>query len=544
MGGTDVDIAAPPGAGAAPAGELTAQRSRIVTAGAYAGAGVVLFLVYLRLSMTEGLNSDSANILLMGWDMLHGHVLLPGWYASDVSFWSTEIPQYALLTGIFGLHAQTAHIAAAMTYTLVFLLAVAVARAGASSPRNALARTLIAGGIMLAPQLGLGVFAMVLSVGHIGTAVPLLLTWLLVDRAERTGIRRWYVPVVAAVLLAWVEIADPIVLILGIAPLTLAAAIRAVQHRDLWLYYLGLAAAGPAAYGGGWVAEQVLRALGGYQTNALPFYLTPRRDLSHNAPAAWKVLEVFGANFAGLQGTQLVLAFLHLASVIVVGAAMLIAQARFFRPSRAGHDGRGLIDQILLIAITVNIALFFFTNAANLAAHEVAIIVPFGAILAARQLTTLQPPTARVRVGAAAAGLAVLAGYTAGLAYDISQPAVPMQNTSLASWLAAHHLTYGLGGYWTSSSVTIDSGNTVQVRALMQYTMHDNLWMSDKAWYDPKLHYANFIVLDSQVGYFTHWEPVALIHQYFGSPAKIYQAGQYSIWVWNHNLLPEIPGNT
>jgi hypothetical protein len=54
--------------------------------------------------------------------------------------YTTELPQYALLEGMPGLHPQTAHVAAAMTYTLVVLLAVLLAmgpwRPGAG-PRSA-----------------------------------------------------------------------------------------------------------------------------------------------------------------------------------------------------------------------------------------------------------------------------------------------------------------------------------------------------------------------------------------------------------------------
>src|SRR5579859_5243607 len=110
---------------------------------AYLLAGAVLFAAYLRLSQTSQLNSDSANILLMASDLLHGHLLLHGWYMSDVSFYPTEIPQYALLESFLGVKMQTAHVAAAMTYTLAFLLAVLLARSG-SSGRAAWMRTLIA----------------------------------------------------------------------------------------------------------------------------------------------------------------------------------------------------------------------------------------------------------------------------------------------------------------------------------------------------------------------------------------------------------------
>jgi hypothetical protein len=543
---------AEPGAG----DRAPSHRRRWAVVAAYVLVGVVLCAVYARLSQTYTLNSDSANILLMGSDLLHGNLLLHNWYSSDVSFYPTELPQYALLEGLFGVHAETAHIAAGMTYTLALLFAVMLARSGSSSPRQALVRTLIAAGIMLAPQLGLGVFAMDLSVGHIGTAVPLLLIWLLLDKAAP----RWWVPALVAVLLAWVQVADPIVYLVGIGPLGIACAARVIRgwrraEGSRWRrltaqwYDLALGAASVAAAGLAWIANTVLSALGSFHVARLPFHLTPWSDLHNNWQAWWKVLEVFGANYHGLSGVQLVLAYLHLVSVALVVCALAVVAWRFFTVS--------LVDQILALAIVLNVLLYMFTNASDLAAHEVAIIVPFGAALAARVLIRARDtaperkrarrarrfrPTRRARLAGAAAGILVLAGYAAGLGYEVSQPALPAANTSLATWLADHHLTYGLSGYWTSSSVTLNSDNKVQVRALMQFTMQRDLWMSNETWYDPQTHYANFIVLDSTPGYFSHWEPLALIKKYFGTPARIYRTGPYTVLVWNRNLLPSIPG--
>jgi hypothetical protein len=534
-------------------------RARGTAVAAYLLAGLALFVVYLRLSQTYPLNSDSANILLMASELLHGHLLLHGWFMSDVSFYTTELPQYALLEAVLGVHMATAHIAAAMTYTLTFLLAIMLARSGTTG-RTALIRTLIAAAIMLAPQYGTGVFAVDLSVGHIGTSVPVLLVWLLLAKAPP----RRYVPVLTAVLLAWVLVADPIVYVVAIGPLGLVCALRVLRGvvkgsgelmyriADQW-YDLSLGAAAVAATAMAWAFNKLLSDAGGFTVNRLPFYLTPWHDLHTNLSAIWKVLEIFGANPAGLHGVWLALAFLHLASVFVVLWVLALVAWRFFRVS--------LVDQVLAVAIVLNVALYLLTNAANEAAHEVAIIVPFSAALTARVLIQAVRQTAArgddqpgddqavaatrrtrgLKLAGAVAGIAVLAGYTAGLGYELSQPSVPAANTSLAPWLLDHHLSYGLSGYWTSSSVTVNSGGKVEIRALMQYSMKRDLWMSNVSWYDPAQHYANFIVLDSAPGFMNHWEPRALIKKYFGQPARIYHVGRYTVMVWDRNLLRSIP---
>ena len=217
-------------------------RRRLLAAAVVALAAAALFVAYLRVSRTYPENSDEANILLMSWDMLHGNVLLHGWYLSDVSFYPTELPQYALLEAIIGLHADTAHVAAAMTYTLVVLLAILLAR-GRASGRAAWPPMALTACLMIAPQLGVGVFVLLLSVGHIGTAVPLMLIWLIIARGDGgracppvtgRGLGRvrslgyLVVPVVVGVLLTWVLVADPLVLVVGIIPLVAVCAVRVI----------------------------------------------------------------------------------------------------------------------------------------------------------------------------------------------------------------------------------------------------------------------------------------------------------------------------
>src|ERR1700761_1228565 len=108
----------------------------------------VLFAAYLRLSKTYPENSDEANILLMAGDMLHGNADLSGWNVSDVPFITTELPEIALLVRLFGLHLNTAHIAAALTYTVVVAVGMMLAKGRAGGVR-AVTRMALALAIML-----------------------------------------------------------------------------------------------------------------------------------------------------------------------------------------------------------------------------------------------------------------------------------------------------------------------------------------------------------------------------------------------------------
>src|SRR5580700_7187631 len=375
------------------------RRRRWIEAAGFVVFAAALFTVYLRLSRTMPENSDQANVLLQASDMLHGNLVLHGWYKADVSFYTTELPQYALLEIIFGVHANTAHIAAAMTYTLAVLLAVLVARGGFTS-RAALTRLLITAGILLAPQLGTGVPALLLAVGHIGTAVPVLLIWLLLDRAPQ----RWWVPVLTGLGLAWVLVADQLVLIVAIVPLAVVCALRvleaAVREHSLSRafatrrYDLSLIVAAAAAAGLGWVAERILRALGGYIVAPVPFRFT-LHDFPANLHSLWAVPQIFGADYRGLAGGPYYTALLHMVSLALVGLALLLLARRFF-------SGAALVDQVLGVAIVFNLALFVLTSAGSEGPHEIAVVAPFGAALAARMLAGPRAADARA-AGARAA---------------------------------------------------------------------------------------------------------------------------------------------
>src|ERR1700742_3241111 len=497
---------------------------RLAWPAGFAVAAAVLFFAYLRLSNTYPENSDEANLGLQAWDMLHGNLLLHGWMLSDVSFFTTELPQYMLLELVGGLNNGTFHLAAAMTYTLALLLVAVLAR-GRADGRQGLAQVLIAGGIMLAP---------------------------LVVRARDRP--RWYVPVLAGLLLAWASIADTLVLPVGVAPLAVVALARAagalIAHRG-WRpigYQLSLVAAAGAA-AGIWVgSDPIIRALGGFAVARVPFHVIAWSGLAaHTRTAGLSMLALFGASFQGTHGEPAVaFAVLHLAGVAVAALGLIVTIGRFFR--------RSLAEQVMAVAIVASFVLYLGSNFSSgiLNGREIAVVLPFSAILAARTIgpwltrpaaLPASPRSSWFRRSMASLLLFVLAGYAAGLGYQLTQPTVPAAMAPLASWLSDHHLTRGLSGYWAASSVTVDSRGKVTLRAITNHFsgVVPYQWESKASWYDWRTQYANFVVLQNQPGYFSNWTPTHEITDVFGRPAATYHTGPYTIMVWDRNILVTLP---
>ena len=534
----DARAAAQPETGRAPARRASARRLLAVAATALAVA--LLFLAYLRVSRTYPENSDESNDLLMAWDMLHGNVLLHGWYLSDVSFITTELPQYALLVWLFGLHTDTAHIAAAMTYTLVMILSVLLAR-GRVSRREGRARMLLTAGLMFAPQLGVGVFVLLLSLGHIGTAVPLLIIWLVIDRCPP---RPW-VPVLVGLLLTWVLIADPLVLLVAVVPLVAVCATRVARDlarrqddraravlRARW-YELSLAVAAVAAQGLASLSGHLLQAY----LHPVPYQLAPVHTWPKHAWVTAKgLLALFGAKPEG-PPAAMAFALLHLAGVALVAWAVLRVARRFL-------SWPDMISQILLVAMVLNVVAYVpstLANATDLNAREFAVVLPFGAVLAGRTLAVSLLDGRRSPALLAGAAGALLAGYAASLGWAAAQPSVPAMNARLVTFLSAHHLTSGIGGYWESSVVTVGSDGAVTIRAVLPGTLQPDLWEAKGSWYDPGSNRANFLVTSSTPGFFNYWQPNRAALAALGRPVRTYHVGPYTVYVYDKNLLAELP---
>ena len=502
-----------------------------------AAAGLALFAAYLRQAATVPVMSDGASNVLQAWDLLHGNVLLRGWTMSDVSFYTTEIPQYMLVVLARGVNADVVHIAAAMSYTLLVLGAALLARGHAAGREGAI-RMLVAAGIMLAPSLGTGTVTLLSNPDHTGTAVPMLVIWLILDRDPQSR-PHWWVPAAVTVLLAWVQVGDPLVLYEGVVPLVLVCLIRMIRRRgslqDNW-YELSLAGGAIVSVGVAWLALRLIHQLGGFVVRPPTVAFAHLAHLPANVWVAMQsVLLLFGADFSGQQrAAHIGIAVVHLAGVALAAWAFGRALRRF--------STQDLVVQVLTVTLIVLLAAYVVRGNPNVAgsSHEIAGVLPIGAVLAGRLLAG---PLLRSRLIPVLALVGVC--YAGTLVHNVVQQPVYDANWQIAAWLQANHLRYGLGDYWNANAITLDSGNRVQVRNVSRVgdTLMDRPWESESSWYDPAQHDATFLVTPGPASVCSPGTPAgwqAVAWDMFGPPSETYQVDGFFVLVWHTNLLSRL----
>src|SRR5882757_8646918 len=74
-------------------------RRRMLAAMAYAAVFAVFFALWLLTARTTLTSSDGANNALQGFDLLHGDPLLGGWIIGDATYYTFELPVFAITTG-------------------------------------------------------------------------------------------------------------------------------------------------------------------------------------------------------------------------------------------------------------------------------------------------------------------------------------------------------------------------------------------------------------------------------------------------------------
>jgi hypothetical protein len=505
-------------------------------------AAVGLFVAYLRLARTVPVNADGASNSLQAWDMLHGNVLLRGWSVTDVPFYTTEVPQHMLVALVVGYNSEVVHVAAAMSYTLLVLL-IAVLAKGRARGVEGWARMALSAAVVLVPAPKIGTLTVLSSPNHTGTCVPVLVTWLVLDRVLRRrgdDPPRW-LPWAIMVLLVWGQVGDPLVTFVGVLPLVAVCGWRLLRAGVPWSQrWHGLDAQLIAAgFGSVLVADlalKALHALGGFHVHGIASEFGTLDELHHRAWATVvNTFAIFGAYFPDKHSAfDVTLGIFGVLALVATFVSVGVVVVRLVR-RRPGERG-DLAAELLAAGVVATLAAYLVSTLPDDlgGSREIISVLLLGAPLVGRLAGRL----VRVR-RVAPAVLAVAVVLCGALAVRASAPPVPNENADVAAWLVANDLRSGIGSYWTANNITLATSGRVRVAPVTGRPHMGYRWESKLDWYDPARADARFIVLDLRDDT-DHGTVLETIKQ-FGPPVRRKDFGRYTVLVFDHNLLVGLP---
>jgi len=527
-----------------------ATSARLRTGAMFLIPMVLLFLLYLRVAATAALNSDGANNVLQAWDILHGHVLLPGWVIGDATYYTFELPIYALTELMVGVSPEVVRLGDTIVYFLVASAAALLAcrgdRGQVLSKRTIAVRCGIVVSFMTVPLAVSTIQVMLNSPDHIGTCAILLGAIFLAGAAGQGESRRnKYLPIWLGVVLTLGQLGDATVLYVGTVPILLISCYRICEQRRIFAADGAIALAAGLSYFAAPLIRTISRDLGGYTMIPPLTKLAPMSQWPGNALITLHNLgAIFGITPAPSQAVPHSAAMLSMALGWLAALGTVIGFALVVRRWRTA--GRGA--QVLCLAILVDIGSYtvsLLPNPSN--AREVVFVLPAGSVLAAWACRDrLASRVFTRRWATALIAVVLVATAFVPLAQTAARPVATSRDIVLSQWLKAHDLKYGIAGYWDSSSISVNSGNAVQVRAVWLYRgrflAYD--WESKADWFDPALNNAQFFITDpiNLVNEITPTEVEAV----YGQPVAEYTVAERVILVYRANLLtkvePLLPG--
>ncbi|MCU1492580.1 MAG: hypothetical protein JWO62_344 [Acidimicrobiaceae bacterium] len=533
--------------GVAPAGSAPAVRVRrgltpfkigVAGVATLAFVGLVAMLFAASVRAVPG-NSDGATVILEGQAIGAGHLTLHGWFLSFDSFWGSDALVYAVAVLFTGVRAALLNVVPALLGALVVVVGVHLARDDRrAAPAWAGAVTVLA--LLGLPSYALSVFFLQGPL-HVGTALWCLVAFALLQRPEVRW--RW---AVAVVLLAAAADGDLQAIAFGIAPVLVGGLLAMARRRD-WRAGFGAVSAVAASVALAFVVREVAKVIGTFvvnKSNPIATHTQMGANISLAFEYSAKMLGFGSAGF-GSGGMPGVLAGVHVVGVVLVAAGVLVALVDLVRGaatgSSRGEDARNRwrLDDVLVLAVLADLAVFVvLTPATNVSyARYLTAAVVFAVVLAGRlvaRIVAALPSGWPARL-ATTAGVAAAACFAAGFGYNLAQPVKQQPAAQLGQYLLSHHLRVGIGDYWSSSIVTVETHEDVQVRPvtalpagrIVSYTRN-----SSRTWYSGKSF--QFLVFNAALPFGD--VDAATARATFGPPAHTYATDGYLVLVWSHRI--------
>jgi hypothetical protein len=490
--------------------------------------------------------------------MLRGNLFLRGWRIGTDTWWTVDILAYAVAIAVTGFTPAIIHTTPAFLYMAAITFAAMLAARSLEQRDKWIAATIAV--MLLALPSGQAKipaeYYLLQGPMHVGTIAFAFAGWLslslFVASPNAPKTTRWPWLLVSIVIFALDAANDPLTLVLGLLPSVADIAIRSFQGQRI--VRRDLPALGALVSGAGFVAGRLLvyavHFAGGFSTVPLAPTIVAWSDIPHNIGLVLKgMLSLWGANVFGRQlyavGTSA--RIIHL----LVGVAIVAASVKAVR----SRDDVGRL--MAMVFFVDGLAYFAYTSNPHDATTARYLLPAWfsGAIVLARAVPEWgarfvlveRERAIRSVVLALCAGL-VGGAYVAGYAAWMKEPIPVNAQAVLGEWLAEHHLYVGLGEYWDSNIITLETEDRVKVRPV---TVAGNVLVprplqTKSTWYRGDSEHSRNCGAEGRTFLVTGLPGTPNAHSRavraaavarFGQPARTYHVDGFTVYIWTRNIV-------
>ena len=518
------------------------------------GAGFVVLVALLYLSSVHAAagNSDGATVILEGKAMSGGNLTLNHWALSLDSFWLVDVLAYAVAVLLGGVHPQLLHLVPAVVAAAVIALGAWIAARG----RSGLAAFAAAGTVVVLLGLPTHAFAEFFLMGplHVTTMLWCLIAFVALRRA-RLGIG-W---AVAVVFLAAGMLGDLQTAALGVAPVGLAGLVTMLRGRS-WRRGAPAVSAALASVALAELIRRIARAAGTFAiapANPRASFHQMTQNI-HHVVTYGAALEGVGYHPFGSQSVPPVLGAAHAIGLALGLAALVSGLVSIVWSSVSGEEPpssperreAAWFNDTLVFAFFGGCAVYVWLSfsASGAFGRYLTSAVIAGSILAGRLLGAAADRSRRAAHSgsrpwfawpAAVAALLVLAGYATTFASTLDRRPPVQPAVALTRYLQGRHLTRGIGDYWSTSIVTVESSGGVVARPVIAVPggrLARYLRQTSASWYG---HGFQFLVYNTAAPWGSVGAKTAIVS--FGQPSHVASVGTYRVLTWPHDL--SVPGS-
>jgi hypothetical protein len=513
--------------------------------------GGLLFSMYLLISRIVLYNADDASIILEAQSMLHGNVIMHGWYMPTDNFLTIDMPLYAIGLQLgFSLTALL-RIVPSLLYTLV-ILCTGYLVSTLLPQKQRLWSWLALLGILAFPPLYM---VQLLLVGpiHVGTLLFALIG-LIAYKHFLSGARgKWFTLAILLVLMTLAMVGDPLVLVFLVLPLLLTECIQIVAKRRISLQENAAFFGTLLAIGISHLLLWILDLAGVHILSNISFKWATLHGIVTNLQQAIKIVYyIFNASIftSGSFSLSSLPILLNAIVITTFGIAMVFAVIYAIRLAIVKR-GKNALFQAEITPDAKIIQISIWSSIGTVAA---VIFSTLGGALGRRYLYPLlflseagTFPFLFKFVNKHVIRIAIVLLLIANaIPFSISlfqAPAGVPSEIQLLATLKEHHLTHGLGSYWVSAFVTVRSNEQVVIRQVIPHngSLQPYLFLVDGQWFNPaNLQQANFIAYRKGDNISAYYNASV---RTFGKPDHQYHVNGFTVLAWNTPLLTHVqPG--